>query len=293
MKDKQYGLVEVKVNKDEENRVIEFVATDQIVDYDSDIVEVDGMDISKIKKNKSFLWSHQGSQPPIGKIMSLKKVGKKILGKAQLTSEEEYPFGYQIYKLIKGGYINNVSISFMPDYDTIEYKEVKGKRVQVIKNATMLEVSAVNIGANRNAMITGKSLKDIGNKAWDDGVIDGEELNALNDSIDKIEVAEDTGGRKEVGKEPTVTKIGGAEITTGTLVYVDKEELDGYTNEINKLQAQVSMLSAELKFIHLEKEIDEEAELNVYDELYHEFMDDSEDNDDGKTSLEDMLDDYI
>jgi HK97 family phage prohead protease len=145
------------------------------------------MDISKIKKNKSFLWSHGQRDLPVGKVLSLKKDKGLLFGKAQLTSEEEYPFGYQVYKLIKGGYINNVSISFMPDYSTAEYRDIKGKSVRVINNSTLLEISAVNIGANSNALITGyKSLKEATNKAWDDGVLDGEELNSVNDMIEAL-----------------------------------------------------------------------------------------------------------
>lgn len=185
---KLFANTTVKVSKDEE-RVIEFVASDEIVDYDGDLVKIEGMDISKIKKNKSFLWSHGQKDLPVGKVLSLKKDKGLLFGKAQLTSEEEYPFGYQVYKLIKGGYINNVSISFMPDYSTAEYRDIKGKSVRVINNSTLLEISAVNIGANSNALITGyKSLKEATNKAWDDGVLDGEELNSVNDMIDILGV---------------------------------------------------------------------------------------------------------
>lgn len=185
---KLFANTMVKVSKDEE-RVIEFVASDEIVDYDGDLVKIEGMDISKIKKNKSFLWSHGQKDLPVGKVLSVKKDKGMLVGKAQLTSEEEYPFGYQVYKLIKGGYINNVSISFMPDYSTAEYRDIKGKSVRVINNSTLLEISAVNIGANSNALITGyKSLKEATNKAWDDGVLDGEELNSVNDMIDILGV---------------------------------------------------------------------------------------------------------
>jgi len=184
--DKLFASTEVKVSKDEE-RVIEFVASDEIVDFDGDLVKIQNMDITKIKKNKSFLWSHGQKALPVGKILSIKKDGDTLFGKAQLTSEEEYPFGSQVYKLIKGGYINNVSISFLPDYSTIEYRDVKGKSVRVINNSTLLEVSAVNIGANSNALITGyKSLKEATNKAWEDGTLDGEELNIVNDMIDSL-----------------------------------------------------------------------------------------------------------
>ena len=118
----KYASINNVKSIEDEDRTIEFVASKEIPDYDNDIVKLDGMDISKIKKSRSFLWSHQQNMPPIGKIIKVWKEGNLLKGKAQLTSEEEYPFGYTIFKLIKGKYINNISISFLPDYKTIEYK---------------------------------------------------------------------------------------------------------------------------------------------------------------------------
>lgn len=180
---KYLDIQDVKATN-KEDRIVEFVATKEIRDYDDDIVKIDGMDISKLKKTKSFLWSHQQTMPPVGKIVKIWKDGKTIRGKAQMTSEEEYPFGYQIYKLIHGGYINNVSISFIPDYKTIEYKEdKKGNRTRVINNATMLEVSAVNIGANSATSIEAKSFRSNIEKAIEDNVIDKSTLKTYDDMM--------------------------------------------------------------------------------------------------------------
>ena len=183
---KYANMQEVK-SVDEENRIIEFIASKEIPDYDDDMVKIDGLDIAKIKKNKSFLWSHKQSDLPIGKIVKVWKEGNLLKGKAQMTSEEEYAFGYSVYKLIKGGYINNISISFMPDYKEVEYKENKktGERTRIFNKSTLLEVSAVNIGCNTGTSIQVKSFKDSINKAWDDDVIDGTELNQLEEAIDK------------------------------------------------------------------------------------------------------------
>lgn len=231
--DKQlYGLTEVKSVK-EEDRVIEFVATQEIVDYDGDIVSVEKMDISPIKNTKSFLWSHRNADPPVGKILSVKKDGKQIVGRAQMTSEEEYPFGYTIYKLIKGGYINNVSVSFIPDYSKVEYKEKDGKQIRMINESKLIEVSAVNIGANPRALITGKSMKDTFEKAWNDGVLDGSELQELQSKIDVME----------------------------STVNIEED----LKTQLKTLQKEIDELKLKLQ----EKELDEET--SIYDELFEEF----------------------
>jgi len=181
---KYANMQEVKA-VDTKERIIEFIASKEIPDFDGDIVKLDGMDITKIKKNKSFLWSHDQRSLPIGKLLRVWKDGDVLKGKAQLTSEEENSFGYSVYKLIKGGFINNISISFLPDWTSVEYKEDKksGLSTRIIGKSTLLEISAVNIGANPSTSIEVKTLKENFDKAWDAGELNGTELNALNDSI--------------------------------------------------------------------------------------------------------------
>jgi HK97 family phage prohead protease len=188
METKLFASINDVKSVDDKDRIIEFTATKEIRDYDNDIVKIDGLDINKIKKNKSFLWSHQMAMPPVGKITKIWKSGDVVKGQAQMTSEKEYEFGYTIYKLIKGGYINNVSMSFIPDYKSIEYKEEKdGTSIRVINKSTMLEVSAVNIGANNATSIQAKSFKEGINKAWEADIIDGSELLELEKLLEEKE----------------------------------------------------------------------------------------------------------
>ena len=225
----KYASITNVKSVDSDNRVIEFVASREIPDYDMDIVKLDGMDITKIKKNKSFLWSHQQGMPPVGKILKVWRDGKNLKGKAQMTSEEEYPFGFTIYKLIKGGYINNISISFLPDYKTIEYKEDKktGERTQIINNSTLLECSAVNIGCNTGTSIEVKSLKDSINKAWDDDIIDGKELNQLEETLEK-DIDEVVIEQMDYTEEITRLKEEVKELRDSNYIY---SMFDGYKKE--------------------------------------------------------------
>lgn len=186
--DKMFANIEDVKSVNKEDRMIEFTATKEIRDYDGDILKIEGLDISKIKKNKSFLWSHQMHMPPIGKITKIWKDGKTVKGQAQMTSADEYFFGYTIYTLIDKGYINNVSISFIPNYETMEYKEGKeGERTRIINDSTLLEVSAVNVGANNSTTLEAKAFKDIANKAWEEGAIGGQELKAVEDMLENYE----------------------------------------------------------------------------------------------------------
>jgi hypothetical protein len=149
-----------------------------------------------------------------------------------MTSEEEYPFGYSVYKLIKGGYINNVSVSFVPDRKSIEYKEKDGQQVRYINASTLLEISAVNIGANPKAVITtAKSFKGAVEKAWSDGVLNGTELNIVNEKID------------ELGKEDKDLKI-------------------------TDLEMKIAELELQLEVKNNEENLEE----NIYNEIYNEYV---------------------
>lgn len=257
MEDKLFASINDVKAVNDKDRIIEFVATKEIRDYDNDIVKIDGLDISKIKKNKSFLWSHQMAMPPVGKITKIWKSGNVVKGQAQMTSEKEYEFGYTIFKLIKGGYINNVSMSFMPDYKNVEYKEEKdGTSTRVINKSTMLEVSAVNIGANNATSIQAKSFKDNINKAWDAGVLNGSELLELEEWLEKAKPAE------KVIETPSEdhTEV------------IDKEDIQDYKKELNEAETKI----AELELKLYEQQIDEEIkEDDLYGELFDAFQGDS------------------
>jgi HK97 family phage prohead protease len=241
----KYSNIEIKAVKDED-RVVEFIATKEVVDYDGDVVVVDGIDTTKILKgNKSFLWGHRQNDPPIGKILSLKKDGDILIGKAQMTSEEEYSFGFTIYKLIKGGYINNISIGFLPDYDSITFKEDRATKKQIrhINKSTLLEISAVNIGANPKTSISAKSFSDAANKAWEDQTIDGEELKAIQDELDKV-----------VDIQPISSDV------------IDKQ-LEVLQTELDELKKYVSFL---------EKELEDKDTEDPYETIIQELQEDED-----------------
>jgi len=256
------NITEVKAINDKD-RIVEFVATKEIKDYDGDILKIEGLDISKIKKNKSFLWSHQMYMPPIGKITKIQKDGKIVTGQAQMTSEEEYPYGYTIYKLIKGGYINNVSISFIPDYATIEYKEDdKGIRTRIINDATLLEISAVNVGANNATTLEAKSIRDAANKAWGDGVLDGSELKSIEDVMKEC--------------EDISCLLEAAEKNSGSV---------DYKKTINELEIKIAELELQLS----EKELDDIDKNDYLSQIYDEYMS----NDPDEKSAEDLLNEML
>ena len=253
---KYLSITDVKASNNE-NRIVEFVATKQVKDYEGDIVMIDGMDISKIKKTKSFLWSHQNDSLPVGKIVKIWKDGKTIRGKAQMTSEEEYPFGYTVYKLINAGYINNVSLSFIPDYKEVEYKEDKqGNGSRIINKATAIEVSVVNIGMNNATSIEAKSFRDNMKKAIEDKVIAASALK----EYDEIMFENSTNAESKV-----------------------KTNINN-NDRVIELESKIAELELQL----IDKELEETNEDDIYSGLYDEYVTQPEKED--EALIEEIID---
>jgi HK97 family phage prohead protease len=258
----------MKATKDED-RIVEFIASKEVVDRGGDVVKIKGMDLRDYKKNPVIMWSHRHDDPPIGKAVSMTKSGDELKMKVQFATPEEYGFADTIYKLVKGGYIKATSIGIIPDYESMEYPESKNKKAarRIINKSSLFELSIVPIPMNQDALATGKSLS----KAIEDGVIDDLELTEYN------LMSKDT----ETTTEPET------DIKDADTVIV---ELKSRIAEL-ELQIKEQEMDAELEddiysdlyddFVG-EKKVDKD----VIDELYDEFMSKAEDDND-------ILDEYL
>jgi len=195
---------ETKVAKDD--RVIEFIASKEVVDRDGEIVRIKGLDLKEYKKNPLVLLNHDRHSLPIGKATKVWKSGDELKIKIKFTEPEEYSVGDTVYKLVKGGYMNALSIGFLPDFDSIEYPEKRPGKKQVYRifnKSALLEVSVVGVPANPEALITGKSLQD----AYEHEIIDELEWNELVKELTNVQEKEETDDERVVGEEEkTITK---------------------------------------------------------------------------------------
>jgi HK97 family phage prohead protease len=151
--DKQFLNLIVKTIKADEkdNRVIRFLGSDSTTDRDDEILTKEGWIIKNYKKNPVFLWAHRYSEPPIGRAKKVKATDKGLEFDIEFADAETYPFADTIYKLYKNGYLNAVSVGFIPDVISIERNEDTVK----INKKELLELSAVPVPANPNALRLG------------------------------------------------------------------------------------------------------------------------------------------
>lgn len=136
-------------------RTIEFVASTEAIDRYGDIIRVDGWKLENYLKNPIFLFGHKSTEPPIGRALAVvKEFGDKplLVHKIQFADKDEYPFASTIYKLYKGGYMNAVSVGFLP----IKFKPRMDEEGHMLgweyQEQELLELSAVPVPANPEAL---------------------------------------------------------------------------------------------------------------------------------------------
>lgn len=136
------------------DRTVTAVLSDERVALDNHVIKTDGIDFSEY--NRSVLFAHDQKSPPVGKMVSLWKRGTQLLGKMQFAEAETYPFADVIYRLIRGKYLNSMSVSWFP----IAYEYARDRDrpdgINFIK-CKLLEASVVPVPANAGAIIEARS----------------------------------------------------------------------------------------------------------------------------------------
>lgn len=120
-----------------------FVATDETLDREGEILSIDAWDLANYKRNPLLLWGHDYREPAIGKASNIRF--RTIGNKKKLTFEPEFhrksPLSQLVADLVTGDWIKTVSVGFKP-------KERDGNRYT---GQELLEISFVNIPANPEA----------------------------------------------------------------------------------------------------------------------------------------------
>lgn len=167
---------EVKEVGEPEERVLQFVGSDETADRDDDIIEVSGWDLKNFKKNPVILFGHDYRSPAVAKAVKV----EKDLENKQLVFDVKFPttdelssngienasehakFVDTLYNLYKHGYMKATSVGFIPkkwtrrdDGDQSEKPEyARGVRFM---QQELLELSLVPVPANPSALELAKS----------------------------------------------------------------------------------------------------------------------------------------
>jgi len=162
---------EFEVTKDaDDKRILQFVYSTNDADRDNDTIQVDGWDLRNYRKAGTFLWAHNYRIPPIGKPKRVWIEDEKLKGKVEFldpryADHEHAKFADMIYRMYKDGFMKATSVGFRPMKWKIN-EEREGLAVDFLKQE-LLEVSAVPVPSNPNALLDAKSAGiDISPLIW-------------------------------------------------------------------------------------------------------------------------------
>lgn len=125
------------------NRGYSVVVSTATVDRQGDSIDQSGWDLTNFKKNPVMLWAHDYRILPIARANEISVVNNKLtIGDYEFAPAEGNPMSGQVKALVDGGFLNAVSVGFMP-------LERNGN---VITKMELFEVSFVPVPANPEAL---------------------------------------------------------------------------------------------------------------------------------------------
>lgn len=141
---------EVRAAEDGSRRIVFTISTSS-TDRMGDRIDVSGWKLDAYKRNPQVLWAHDASLLPVGKATKVWTKGESLMAEAEFTPPGMVPFNDTVFEMLKGGFLNAVSVGFSP----IEYSFMETGIA--FKVQELLEFSVVPIPANSEALIAGKA----------------------------------------------------------------------------------------------------------------------------------------
>lgn len=153
---------------DKAKRVVPFIASTAAVDRYGDIIEQAGWQLDNYKKNPIVLFAHDSHALPIGKAVNIGKLDGSLFVLLEFMTADIYPLADQVFKMLCGGFLNTLSVGFIPLEYRYRFEEAKdGEEVNpwpigaIYEKCELLENSVVPVPANPEALVVGRSYKMI------------------------------------------------------------------------------------------------------------------------------------
>lgn len=160
---------------DEDRRAVRFCFSDGSVDRVGDTIDPNGWDTTQFMANPVALWAHNSWDLPIGRASNLAVELERLMGDIEFAPPEVYEFADTIYRMVKGGYLNAVSVGFQPiEYKFVENDPSRGWGIDFLRQE-LLEISVCPVPANANALAEARA-KGIDTRPlmeWAEKLLDG------------------------------------------------------------------------------------------------------------------------
>lgn len=226
---------EPDLTKDLGDGIVEAIVTTSSVDRTNENILTTGIDTTGFMATGGpVLYGHDYQSLPIGKTIKLTEMKNKIKAQFQMAVEE-YDFAATVYALIKGGYLNAVSIGGIVREWSEDYR--------TIMKMDMVEFSVVPVPANDEAIITSRSLEKMTGKSIDTIKTEFEDFNRRV-MVDKL---------KTMGQDDINQAVGVLELLVATLkASITASAGDAETPEVKRIKR--------VRLVNAAKAVNQESE---------------------------------
>lgn len=125
---------------------IRFIASTSEVARDGMVIEAAGWQLDNFKRNPVFLWAHNYSDPPIGKVTNIEVEKDRLIADVQFDQDD--PKAVAIERKYRNGILNAVSVGF----SVSDYQPSQGKDVPRALKSELLEISGVPVPSDPGAL---------------------------------------------------------------------------------------------------------------------------------------------
>ena len=135
---------------DDPDAPVTFVLSTDEVDRHGDVISAEGWRLESYLKNPVLLWAHDYRRPAIGRSVDVWSESRRLMARMEFAPTD---FAQEIAALYRSGFQWGVSVGFKP----IRFEERRDAKsgaflgLRFIEQE-LLEVSAVPVPANRNAL---------------------------------------------------------------------------------------------------------------------------------------------
>jgi len=136
---------------DSASRIVTYKFSDESVGRDGHIVKASAWRTDNFAANPVFLWAHDDTLPPIGRVFDLHTEARELRGSVRYATTD---FADGIYQLVRGGFLNATSTSWLPlEADRM----TDGSSGLIFTAVDLLEISQIPVPALPTALVTARS----------------------------------------------------------------------------------------------------------------------------------------
>jgi len=145
----------------DESRAVEFTISDESRDRHSSVIPTEAWDLDSFRGNPVAGWAHSvyggrdwNPDNFIGRWENIRSEGGSLIGELVFEDEQTNPLAEKLYRKVKNGTLNAVSVGFLPQGGHYgEEEEARGGKNETYyyEKVELIEASLVGIPSNKNA----------------------------------------------------------------------------------------------------------------------------------------------